>query len=412
MRRAGRTGWVLIAVFATTANTFAQPAPDPEPEPGRLPQSLQVHGFISQGAFISTANDYIGVSSRGSLEFFEAGLNVSLDVADNLRAGIQFFARDVGQFRDIPPRLDWAYLDYHWKDWLGLRGGIIKMPFGLHNEYADIDSARLPILLPQSVYPLRDRSALLSHTGFSLYGTKTLGDAGDIEYQAWLGTLDIPSNSLEITNAKLDEVDTKYVTGAQLFWRPFEGLRVGGSYLRASIDFKLTLDASVVSLLVMGGLVPPDFNGKLDISQRPTSLWVGSAEYEHGDWQFAAEYARSFKRQRTTLPDLLPTFEEKTERFYGSLAYRICARYEVGAYYSVLHADVGDRRGRNEMKFPERFFAWQRDAAATVRLDVNDHWTWKLEAHFIDGVADLFLSQNPDPERYWGLFLLKTTVTF
>jgi hypothetical protein len=63
------------------------------------------------------------------------------------------------------------------------------------------------------------------------------------------------------------------------------------------------------------------------------------------------------------------------------------------------------------MKFPERWYAWQRDLAATVRYDVNERWLWKVEGHFIDGVADL-LGSTPDPKRYWGLFLLKTTVTF
>jgi hypothetical protein len=87
-------------------------------------------------------------------------------------------------------------------------------------------------------------------------------------------------------------------------------------------------------------------------------------------------------------------------------------RFETGAYYSVLHFDANDRTGSDRMKFPEKFLAFQRDLAATVRFDVHDQWFWKLEAHFIDGTADLFGSRNPQPERYWGLFLLKTTVTF
>ena len=55
---------------------------------------------------------------------------------------------------------------------------------------------------------------------------------------------------------------------------------------------------------------------------------------------------------------------------------------------------------------------FQRDLAATFRLDINDYWLWKLEGHFIDGTADLQATLNPNPERYWGLFLLRTSVTF
>ena len=153
------------------------PADEPSPPPDPLP-AIAVHGFVSEGGFWSTSNDYIGASSRGSLKLFEAGLNISTEVADRLRAGMQLFARDFGDLEDAP-RFDWAFLDYHWQTWLGVRAGIIKMPFGLYNEYTDIDSARLPILMPQSVYPFVIRDVLLSHRGFALYGNYPLPAAGD-----------------------------------------------------------------------------------------------------------------------------------------------------------------------------------------------------------------------------------------
>jgi predicted porin len=198
------------------------------------------------------------------------------------------------------------------------------------------------------------------------------------------------------------------VTGGQLFWQPpLEGLRVGASYLRASIDFNLSLDADSVSQLVMAGLVPSDYDGRLIVSQRPTSWWVASAEYTRGAWLFAAEYMRAFKHQETSLPELVPTFDEDKETFYAMATYRLSPQLELGGYYSILHADAGDRRGRDAS-----FRAFQRDLTATLRLDVNEYWLWKLEAHFIDGTADLVAEANPNPTRYWGLFLCRTTVTF
>lgn len=392
------------------------PLPETSPEPSgiaaRLPV-LQIHGFASEGGFVSTANDYIGMSSQGDLHFFEAGLNVSSEVADRLRVGIQLYGRDTGRFRDLPPRIDWAYLDYRWRPWLGLRAGIIKMPFGLYNEYADIDASRLSILLPQSVYPLQDRSALLAQTGFSIYGEHRFGTSGALEYQAWLGTLDIPSNALVLDGASLDRAETRYVTGAQVFWHPpVDGLRIGATLLRASIDFDLTLDATTVMALVAAGLAPPTFDGKLVISQAPNTLVIGSAEYLCGDWTFAAEYSRWLTHQSSSLPDLLPTFDRDNERFYVLAARRLSARFETGGYYSVYEVDANDRAGHDRTAFPIRSNAFQRDLAATLRFDVNPAWLWKVEAHFIDGTAELEPATNPTPERYWGLFLLKTTVTF
>jgi hypothetical protein len=444
--RSGRRGWsaLAVALVALAGPAAAQPPPAPEPvatpepapevtpapapAPALVPEpepaavddggggfvlpEVRVHGFVSEGAFVSTANDYLGRSSRGSLELFEAGLNVSADPAERLRVGIQLFSRSVGTLRDEAPRIDWAYLDYRWRDWLGMRAGVIKMPFGLYNEYVDIDSARLPILLPQSVYPVRNRDALLSHTGVSLYGIAPLGAAGELEYQGWLGILTVPREALDISGATLDEVDSKYVTGGQLFWHaPLDGLRVGATYLRTTIDFYLTLDPDTVEALIAAGLVPADYDGAVFITQRPNQLVVASAEYTRGDWLFAAEYSRWLKRQRTSLPHLLPLLEEDQERFYAMATRRLSSHVEVGGYVSISHADVDDRSGDGPA-FAEPYLAFQRDVAATVRYDVNDNWLWKLEAHLIDGAADLPALANPTPERTWGLFLVRTTVYF
>jgi hypothetical protein len=373
---------------------------------------IDLHGFVSEGGFVSTANNYIGESARGSLEFFEAGLNVSTEVAPKLRAGLQVFTRAQGSLRDEAPRLDWAFIDYHWQPWLGFRAGVVRMPFGLYNEYSDIDAGRLAILLPQSIYPVRNREALLAHTGLSIYGEQRLGALGSLDYNAWLGTLNVPADALELNGASLDDVDTHYVTGAQLFWQPpVEGLRIGGTFVRASIDFNLTIDPDQVAALIAAGLVPADFDGRLTIVQRPAQFWIVSAELVRGDWLIAAEYSRATKHQRTTLPDLLPTIDEDAEHFYAMVTRRLGARLDTGLYYSVSHPDASDRDG-SDARFAEHFYAFQRDLAAMVRFDVNDHWLWKAEAHFIDGTADLLSAPNPDPTRYWGLFLVRTTVTF
>lgn len=373
---------------------------------------FQIHGFVSEGGFLSTANEYIGRSSSGSLKFFEGGINVALEPVDQLRVGLQLVFRSVGTVSEDAPRVDWALIDYRLKPWLGLRAGLIKIPLGLYNEYVDIDSSRTAILLPQSVYPIRNRDALISDIGFAIYGSQSIGRAGDLDYQVWLGTLTIPRSALELTGASLRSTDTKYVTGGQLFWRaPLESLRLGVSYVRASIDFNLVLDPAAVTQLKMGGLLPPEHDGTLVISQSPTSFWVASAEYVGGDWLFAAEYSRWLKHQETSLPMLVPTLDEDAERFYGMASYRLSSYFEVGTYYAVTHLDVNDRKGKSS-KLAEPFQAFQRDLTASVRIDINEYWLWKVEAHYIDGVAGLQAAANPSPKQHWGLFLFRTTVTF
>ena len=350
---------------------------------------------------------------------FTPGLNASSDITDRLRAGVQLFSRDEGLYRDYSPTIDWAFLDYHWRDWLGVRAGRIKIPFGLSNEYADIDPARVQILLPQSVYPIGNREVLLSQTGFSLYGTASLHAAGALDYQAYGGTLFVPLAAVTSRAAvQTYEVDDKYIVGGQVFYRPpIDGLRIGASVLRTSIEFYNDLDPATKAALIAGKLVPPTFNGQVQFSYRPAEFSIASAEYTRGNWQFSAEYSRWYARVVWSLPNLLPTSESHAERSYGMATYRLSDRIEAGAYYSLFYPNVHDREGHGA-QFKERFYAWQRDAAASLRFDVNDRWLWKAEAHFIDGVASLFdgaildPTLNASPTRYWGMFLVSTTVTF
>jgi hypothetical protein len=326
-----------------------------------------------------------------------------VEPVDRLRAGVQLVFRNVGTLSENALRVDWALIDYRILPWLGIRAGIIKMPLGLYNEFVDIDSARTAILMPQSVYPMRNRDALISHTGFAAYGTLGLGGAGELDYQAWLGTLTIPSSALELDGASLTSVDTKYVAGAQLFWRtPLTGLRLGGSYMRTAMDFHLMLDRDVLSQAIAMDLVDDGYDGSLLVTHDPASFWVASAELTRGDWLFAAEYSRWLKHERAE-PALIPTMRSDEERLYALATYRFSAWFELGTYIALTHKDVADRDK------PDNF---QRDVAASARFDINDYWLWKLEAHYIDGVAELQTSVNKDPTRRWGLFLFRTTVTF
>src|SRR5260370_15972959 len=141
---------VLLAAFvigvASQASHFQLGSPDDV-------LSVEAHAFGSQGFFVTTANNYLAESSSGSFEFTEAGINLTKSLTRKLRTGFQLFARKLGPVGNFDVVMDWFYLDYRWQDWLGIRAGRTKLPFGLYNDTSDIDSARVPILLPQSTYP-------------------------------------------------------------------------------------------------------------------------------------------------------------------------------------------------------------------------------------------------------------------
>jgi hypothetical protein len=373
-----------------------------EAEPAEPP--LEVHGFVSQGYIKSLRNAYLAKSDGvGSFEFTEAGINFTKTLTDKLRLGTQLFTRDLGPIGNYAAKFDWFYLDYHFFDWLGLRAGRTKLPFGLYNETSDIDAARVPILLPQSVYPTQSRDYLLAQTGGELYGYVPVGPVGALEYRLYGGTIYLDAGSSD----QVSDFNVPYLLGGRLMWlAPLTGLQLGGSVQTLRLDATFTPDAETVSGLQMQGDLPSDFGGSVDV-QVPAVLWVASAEYQFQNLHAAAEYSRWKVRVRSTVPAVIANNKTTSERMYGMLSYQVAKWFTPGVYYSVMFPNVKERSGRA---------AYQHDAAATLRYDLNEHWLLKLEGHYMRGTAGLSEALNDAPPSrlaaHWGVFLLKTTAYF
>jgi hypothetical protein len=360
--------------------------------PGQLPK-LEIHGFVSQGALLSSANNYLADTSRGSFEFSEAGLNFTLPAADRLSLGVQLFSGKLGPLGDYRAVLDWYYLDYHWEDWLGIRAGRVKLPFGLYNDSSDIDSARTAILLPQSIYPAQNRDFLLAQTGFEVYGYASLGSAGALDYRAYAGTIFLELKQQPSSPIVVDTLKVPYVAGGRVLWTsPLDGLRLGGS-----LQF-LRLDTT---------LIAPPSPDRTDL-RIPATLWVASAEYVLNDLLFAVEYSRWLVKTESNRPSTIPSSSTTSERAYALATYRVNSWLQTGAYYSLLFPNVDKRSRREDV---------QHDAALTLRFDLTANWLVKVEGHYLHGTGALSPSMNADQplsslKPDWGLFAVKTTAFF
>jgi len=360
--------------------------------PGQVAE-LQVHGFISQGFLLTSANDYLARSSKGSFEFTELGLNFTLPATDRLTLGLQIFSHALGPVGDYRATLDWYSLDYRWRDWLGIRAGRVKVPFGLYNDSSDIDAARTAILLPQSIYPAANRDFLLAQTGGELYGFKDLGGAGGLDYRMYGGTIFLDVKQQPGSPFSVVDLNVPFVAGGRMLWiPPVEGLRLGGSlqFLRLETHLLPASSSSSVALTI------------------PAMLWVASVEYTVRDLLLAAEYSRWRVRAESSNPAIFPETLTFSERAYALTSYRLNSWFQAGAYYSVLFPNTSQRGGPQGR---------QLDAALTLRFDVNAYWLIKLEGHYMHGTAGLSSSLNgnrplsaltPD----WALFTVKTTAYF
>jgi len=365
----------------------------------------EIHGFVSQGFLITTQNNYLADSEDGSFEFTEVGLNFTKQLGNHFRVGMQLFMRDLGPIGNYKPQFDWFYLDYRFFDWLGIRAGRTKIPFGLYNEINDIDAARVPVLLPQSVYPTESRDSLLAQTGFELYGRTPLTKAGALEYRAYGGTIFVDSSSAD---PSIEDFRVPYVVGGRLMWEtPLDGLRAGGTYQAVKFDYNLVLTPEELQGLKDSGALPAEADSIIAFDL-PIQLWVTSLEYSAHDLLLAAEYGRWRARIKNDASLAVPNSTVENERFYAMASYQVVPWFSPGAYYAVYFPDVEDRKGRE---------SYQHDIALTLRFDPTEHWLIKLEGHFMSGTAYLNPDLNGGIERSeltrdWGLFLLKTTGYF
>lgn len=370
---------MALMVGVGTAHA-AEPAPYEEP-------IIEIHGFVSPGYVLTTSgtNFLARSDDGGSVEFVEVGLNFTKQLTPDLRLGLQLFARDLGPVGDYTPKIDWFYLDYRFRDWLGFRAGRVKIPFGLYNETVDIDAARVPVLFPQSVYPVNDREFLLAQTGAELYGYVPLGDVGALSYAVYAGTIFLANESAFSQGGAL-AITIPYVFGGRVVWEtPLQGLRFAASVLAGQIEVE-----------------NPVIFGEID-----AILWVASMELAIDDFTLAAEFGRWNLALTTTNQELAPDTESTTDRGYVMLSYRVNHWFQPGIYYAVLSA--ADRSDRRDGRY--------HDVALTLRFDVNEHWLWKVEGHYVNGTAMLLSSLNDDTPlaelpAAWGALLVKTTAYF
>ncbi len=366
---------------------------------------VDIHGFVSQGFLKSTNYNYLtNDSNKGSFQFNEMGINFGKQVTDQLRIGAQFFARDLGDVANNKVTLDWAYGDYRFRDWLGVRAGRIKIPFGLYGDIRDMDMLRACVILPQGVYNEHLRDTMIALNGAALYGTIPLSVAGSLEYQAQVGVGNVDAESgagkylenslrLRYGQVHLSSFNTKTTYNGSLRWNtPLPGLALKGTLLWTESDMPMALGATSFTL------------------NMKNFFQVYSAEFIWKNLTLAAEYL-------TCAVDLaVPgiSMSQRIETYYGMGSYRFTRWLEAGMYYSENYPDAGERNGDNyNAPGQHNFWAWQKDAALFVRFDVNDYLALKLEGHYVDGASAVMIVDNPTrDDKNWWYFAAKATFSF
>jgi len=381
---------------------------------------VDIHGFVSQGYMQSQDNNYLANdSSDGTFAFNEIGINFSKQLTDQLRIGLQLFSRDLGAIGNNDIVLDWAFADYRWKDWLGVRAGKIKLPNGLYNETRDLDMLRTSIFLPQGVYSELERASRVSINGLGIYGSIPINALGSLSYYLLGGTFEISgdddngvvrqSNSYDIIKVSGDfDVGDNYI-GALEWQTPLDGLLLKITYNRSEYEFPSeTVDPSIG--VPAGTVITTEIPKQQEV--------VYSIEYTWNNLLLASEYMSRRIHNKVVIDMLgLTVLDDitKMQGYYFSASYRFNDWFEAGAYYSKFYPDADDKDGSDGVAdgtYMYDYQGWLEDIALSLRFDINEYWICKVEGHLMDGAAYCLALDNDDFEEDWYMFAAKLTFSF
>jgi hypothetical protein len=336
---------------------------------------VQIHGFVSQGFAYSNQNNYLTMkTSEGSFALTDGGINGSLQITDRLRVGAQVYARNIGNMGEGKAVLDWAFADYKFGDWFGVRAGKVKTAMGLHNDTQDMEFIHTFALLPQSVYSIDQREATIAHSGLDIYGSIPLKSLGTVAYTLYTGKRadgrygGYPYLLRSLATISLDSYGGLQWGGDLKWTTPIKGLVAGASHMNAD------LTGTGIGPTRPGNRT--EYGPYRETSNKDqTSQFSG--QYTLGNLRMDAEYRRYWRDQSIYNRQANSTTDARG--WYTAATYRLSSRFEAGTYFSRFVLKSRGTPSTRPGDFPVN------DKVVALRADLTRHWNAKVEGHFITG---------------------------
>jgi hypothetical protein len=336
---------------------------------------IHVHGFVTQGFVFSSDNNYLTMhTSAGSLQWTDGAVSIADSISDDLRVGIQLHMYQLGQLGGPNIQVDWASGDYKINDYLGFRAGKVKTPLGLFNDSQDVDAVFLWTLLPQSAYPVDNKSFFLSHLGGEMYGALSLGSrGGSLQYRGYAG----------YTNLDLNGGYVKLSADEGVVFAPAPGGKTYGGDMRWEAPFKGLILGSSACVQAMDGTAP---TGSIHIS--PFLINAEYAQFQKGKFYFAGEYRRSPVNPILTIGPAVIPLPIDQRSWFAMGSYRLSKTIQLGSYYShYINKALDTTQPAN----------YSKDWVVSGRYDFNSYFYGKLEGHFLHGNGlGFYTSTNPN----------------
>lgn len=365
----------------------------------------QVHGYAAQGFVLSQDNDFFGDSTDGSFDYYEAGINATVQVSPKLLLSAQGAIRDAGISDDGSARLDYAMADYRLVSDVatqaGLRAGKVKNALGFYNETRDVVFTRPSILLP-SVYSdnQNQRSLIFAAPGAQVYGSTFAGQ----HELSFSGAVNADRNVRKSDERLLITLTVPFDLRIHDSWNIQLMDSLGGgrwqfAYSHFFGQFRMSTDIGL--------------SGRFDVD-----LDVFSARYNAERFTITAEYV-VIGNDNLLLLGSAPLLRQSIEADSGYLQAecRVSPRWSVMTRMDSFYRNRHDRSGR---EFAAANPGADRRSQVSHRFTIgvnwrpDEHWGVWAEHHWINGTAALQALENPPPVRdqRWSMLMLMAGYKF
>jgi len=364
-----------------------------------LPQSVQLHGFLSQGFIHTSDNNFFGHSDDSlSTNFRELGLNGSWRVIPDLQVAMQIVWRNAGQTDEGDVRIDYGMAGYDVlsteSSLLTVRAGRVPTPLGFYNDTRDVAATRPSILLPQSIYFDVNRNLALSADGGYLYGEHRTA-LGDFSFN--FGLVIPRTNDPDFMNVILNgdrgqvQGDTSWIARAN-YDSPGSRVRFAVTYADFLSSFR-------------------SFKNNLNQGSFHFNPLILSAQYNAEKWSLTAEYAlRRTRLDFSQIPDIGFTGQS----YYIQGSYRLTDKLEGLVRYDELVWDLNDQYG---YRFPDKsvphYSRYARDWTFGLRYEILPALMLSAEYHHINGTGWLSRLENPQGQtQHWDMYTFMLSYSF
>lgn len=374
-------------------------------------QAMEVHGFATQGFFLSNHNNFNGNSKSGSFDFRELGVNTTWYINSNLFMAAQLISHKAGKVDNGSIDIDYALVDYNFisstQGNMGIKLGRIKNPYGFYNQTRDAAFTRPSILLPQSIYFAKVRDFQLSTDGILIYGNYFMPSA-ILESELLIGRPRTKEKTLEYAMLGGRDWSGEFSGGKSLIWRTVYSL-ADYSWEAALTLGKFTLDFDAPDNL-LNPMSPHDGSYNFDIG-------LLSLRYNGENWRFTTEYTRRNIDQSELGGVIAIKPRMQSESYSLQLEYLYSQNLTFFTRFDAEYTDMHDRKGEKLARITTSpsSIAYSKDLALGVGWHPSENWLLRAEWHKIKGTAMLAAQDNPDISKYkesWDLFALQATYRF